>query len=233
MTTMTHDATLSRTRVGLLFAITSALTFGTSGALAKGLLESGWTPAGAVTARVWIAAIVLLPPALWALRGRWGAVRRHAPLLLAYGVIPVAGTQLAYFTAVAHMEVGLALLVEYTAPVAVLGWLWVRHGEKPGRRTLLGAAVAAVGLLLVLDVLGGNQVSALGMIWALAAMVGAASYFVMSAREVDDLPPTRSAASRCRALAGSVCWTFGSPPSPRTMPGSNSTGYGRSWRSVW
>ena len=49
------------------------------------------------------------------------------------------------------MQVGPALLIEYTAPAAVVVWLWLRHGQRPGRLTLAGAALAAVGLVLVLD----------------------------------------------------------------------------------
>ena len=30
------------------------------------------------------------------------------------------------------MEVGPALLIEYTAPAAVVIWLWLRHGQRPG-----------------------------------------------------------------------------------------------------
>lgn len=187
---------MNRTRNGLILALVSALTFGTSGSLAKGLMEAGWSPAGAVTARVWIAALALAVPTFLAMRGRWSALRRNARLIVAYGVIPVAGTQLAYFMAVSYMEVGLALLIEYCAPVLVLGWLWVRHGERPGVRTLLGAGVAAVGLLLVLDVFGaGGGIHPLGVIFALTSTFGAASYFVMSAHEPEGLPPI--------ALAGS------------------------------
>lgn len=198
MALMTHDRNSARTQYGLLLALISAITFGTSGSLAKGLLSAGWTPAGAVTARVWIAALVLTVPTALALRGQWGLLRKHALILLAYGTIPVAGTQLAYFSAVKHMEVGLALLIEYTAPVAVLGWLWVRHGERPNARTVIGAAVAGVGLLLVLDIVGGAHVSPVGMVWALIAMTGAACYFVMSARETPGLAPI--------VLAGGGLW---------------------------
>jgi drug/metabolite transporter (DMT)-like permease len=91
--------------------------------------------------------------------------------------------------------VGVALLIEYTAPVAVILWLWLRHGQRPGLLTLAGAAVAAVGLVLVLDLLSGADLSALGVVWALLAMVGAATYFVLSANEDNGLPPIVLAAS--------------------------------------
>ncbi|AXT86168.1 EamA family transporter [Aeromicrobium sp. A1-2] len=191
MMTMTHDVeATARSRVpqGLAFAALSAISFGLSGALAKGLLEAGWTPAAAVTLRIVIAAVVLLVPATIALRGRWALLRDNARLVVSYGVVAVAGCQFAYFNAVDHMQVGVALLIEYTAPVAVIGWLWFRHHQRPGRLTVLGAVVAAVGLVLVLELVSGASVSLVGVLWALGAMVGVAAYFVMSADEDNGLP---------------------------------------------
>jgi drug/metabolite transporter (DMT)-like permease len=192
MTTMTHDtptARASRLGSGLGFAVLSAMSFGLSGALARGLLDAGWTAGAAVAVRLVVAATVLVVPALIALRGQWGLVRRNLPLIAGYGLVAVAGCQLAYFNAVDHMQVGVALLIEYTAPVAVIGWMWLRHGQRPGVLTLVGAAVAALGLVLVLDLLSGADLSALGVLWALGAMVGAAVYFIISADEDNGLPP--------------------------------------------
>jgi drug/metabolite transporter (DMT)-like permease len=192
MTTLTRDispGTRSRTASGLVFALISATSFGLSGPLAKGLMEAGWSSGAAVAVRVGLAALVLAIPAALALRGRWWLLRVNAPLLLAYGAIAVAGTQLMFFNAVAVMPVGVALLIEYTAPVAVVAWLWLRHGERPHRLTVVGGVVAGVGLVLVLDVLTGGPVSLAGIGWSLLAMLGAATYFVLSAREHTGLPP--------------------------------------------
>jgi drug/metabolite transporter (DMT)-like permease len=186
MATMTDDrpAMHASARVaGLWLAVLSASSFGLSGSLASGLMDAGWTAGGAVVARVGLAALVLTVPALVALGGRWHLLRAAAPVVVAYGVLAVGGAQFAYFNAVRHMDVGVALLIEYTAPVAVVCWLWVRHGQRPRRVTTVGAVVAAVGLVLVLDLLSGADLSAVGVVWALVAMVGAAVYFVLSARE--------------------------------------------------
>lgn len=194
MALMTHD-TVGRGRLGpgLCFAVLSASSFGLSGSLARGLMDAGWSSAAAVVVRVLLAAVVLTPVAVVQLGGRWDLVRRNALLMTAYGLVAVAGCQLAFFNAVAHMEVGVALLVEYTAPVAVVGWLWLRHGQRPGRLTVLGTLLGAVGLLLVLDLVSSVQASVVGILWALGAMVGAAVYFVLSARD-DGLPGTVLAA---------------------------------------
>jgi drug/metabolite transporter (DMT)-like permease len=189
MATLTHDAVADGRLGGLGLAVASASSFGLSGPLARGLQDAGWTPAAAVAVRVLLAAVVLAPLAVARLRGRWHLLRRTAPLISAYGLIAVAGCQLAYFTAVAHMEVGVALLIEYTAPVAVVGWLWLRHGQRPGRLTVLGALIGTVGLLLVVDLLSTDaRADVVGVLWALAAMAGAATYFVLSARQSDGLP---------------------------------------------
>ncbi|WP_461120586.1 EamA family transporter [Saccharothrix stipae] len=195
MATMAHDTLVAgRLRTGLGFALLSASSFGLSGPLARGLMNAGWSSAAAVAVRVLLAAAVLAPIAVVQLRGRRHLLRRTAPLITAYGLVAVAGCQLAFFNAVARMEVGVALLVEYTAPVAVVGWLWLRHGQRPTRLTVLGAVLGLMGLLLVLDVVSGARVSAAGVLWALGAMVGAAVYFVLSARDGDGLPGTVLAA---------------------------------------
>ena len=145
--------------------------------------------------RVAIAALVVGPAGLVALRGRWSLLRRNLGVIVVYGVLAVVGTQFCYFAAVQHMQVGPALLIEYTSPAAVVAWMWVRHREPPGALTLAGAALAAVGLVLVLDIVGGVGLSPVGVMWALGATVGSAIYFVLSADEHTGLSPV--------ALAGS------------------------------
>ncbi|MGZ5417627.1 MAG: EamA family transporter [Nocardioides sp.] len=184
----------SRLGSGLAFAIVSATTFGMSGALASGLLDTGWSPGAVVLVRIGLAALVVAPFGALALRGRWGLLRSNAALIVTYGLLAVAGAQFCYFSAVSHMQVGPALLIEYTAPAAVVVWLWLRHDQTPGPVTLLGAGLAALGLVLVLDLLSGAELSTAGVLWALGAMVGAASYFIISADETNGLPPMALAA---------------------------------------
>src|SRR6476646_10963109 len=86
-----------RLAAGVGFAVLSSMSFGLSGALAKGLLDAGWSAGAAVTVRVSVAALVLVVPAVRALRGRWGLLRGNLGLLTGYGLVAVAGCQLAYF----------------------------------------------------------------------------------------------------------------------------------------
>ena len=141
-----------RSATGIMVALLSAVSFALSGALASPLLDAGWNAGAVVLVRIGAGALVVLPFGVAALRGQWGLLWRNLPLVTVYGVIAVAGAQFCYFSAVQHLDVGPALLIEYTAPAVVVVWLWVRHGQRPGRLTLVGAAVAGFGLLLVLDV---------------------------------------------------------------------------------
>jgi drug/metabolite transporter (DMT)-like permease len=174
---------------GVLLAIASATSFGLSGPLATGLLATGWSPGAIVLARIGIAALGLAPFALASLRGRWGLLRGQLTQLLVYGILAVAGAQFCYFSAVARMDVGPALLIEYTAPAAVVGWLWLRRGQRPRPLTVGGAVLAAAGLVLVLNLFSGAHLAWAGVAWALAAMVGATAYFLISADTGTGLPP--------------------------------------------
>src|SRR5690349_8900085 len=187
---VTDDTTAgTQLTAGLLFAIASATAFGLSGSLARGLLDGGWSAGAIVLVRLSLGALVVAPLAVRALRGRWGALRDHAGFILLFGALPVAGAQFGYFSAVQRMDVGPALLIEYTAPAAVVVWMWLRHGERPGPLTVAGAGLAALGLVLVLDLLSGANLDPVGVLWALAAMAGVAVYFVLAAKPRADLPP--------------------------------------------
>jgi drug/metabolite transporter (DMT)-like permease len=175
---------------GLALAALSAATFGTSGAFASSLLAVGWSPAAAVMARITVAAAVLAIPALLQLRGRWALLRRSAGKVAAFGLLAVAGCQFFYFSAIVRMPVAVALLLEYLGTVMIVGWLWVRQGQRPRRLTIIGAVAAIAGLVCVLNVTGSAHIDSIGVLWGLLAAVGMASYYLLSATGGEaELPP--------------------------------------------
>jgi drug/metabolite transporter (DMT)-like permease len=187
---------------GLGLAVLSAATFGTSGIFARSLIDAGWSANSAVAARIGIAALVLAAPALVALRGRWAVVRRAAGTIGLFGLLAVAGAQAAFFNAVRYLPVGVALLIEYSGIVLVVAWMWAAHGQRPRRLTVGGTLAAMVGLVLVLDLTGTVGVDPVGVLWALAAAVGLAAYFVISARVDPELPSVTLAAGGMAVGAG-------------------------------
>ncbi|ANQ70065.1 EamA family transporter [Rhodococcus sp. 008] len=182
-------------RNGLIFALLSAATFGVSGPFAKSLIESGWSPGGAVFARVAGGALVMMVIAVATQWPRLRQVSTHTRTVLLYGVFAISGVQLCFFNAVQHLSVGVALLLEYLAPIIVIGWVWITKGARPSVQTLLGAAVALIGAAVVIDVFGSAEISAVGVAWGLAAAACLAVYFVISERADGDLHPVVLAAS--------------------------------------
>ncbi|MGP7995937.1 MAG: EamA family transporter [Streptosporangiaceae bacterium] len=216
----------SRAGAGLALALLSAATFGTSGTFGSALIQAGWSPAAAVTARISLSALILTVPAIVQLRGRWALLRRDAARVAAFGLIAVAGCQLFYFNAIQRLPVGVALLLEYLGVLLVVGWLWLRYGQRPRRRTVAGTAAALAGLALVLGLTGTARIDPLGVMWGLLAAVGLAIYFLLSAgtghaSRAEPLPPiamTWAAMCTGGAALGLLGWAGLVPLTVRTGP---------------
>jgi drug/metabolite transporter (DMT)-like permease len=178
----------SSTTTGLLVALVAATTFGTSGALIKPMLAAGWSPAAAVTIRVFIGGVVLLPFALIALRGRWSVAWTNRGRILAMAFVGVAGTQLVYFASIQRIAVGTAILIEYMAPLLLVALAWVRTRKAPKAVVLIGSVVAIGGLVLVVSPGGGGTLDPLGVFFAVLAMIGCAIYYLVAAQPSNGLP---------------------------------------------
>lgn len=175
-------------RAGLVLAVLASLAFGTSGAFVKPLFEAGWTPAAAVAARTLIAALVLTPFAVVALRGRWHTVWSGRWQILGIALVGIAATQLAYFSAVERIAVGTAILIEYLAPVLLVVFAWATTRRIPRPVVIVGSIAAVSGLILVVGPGSLGSIDALGVLFAFLAAIGCAAYYLIAARPSDGLP---------------------------------------------
>jgi drug/metabolite transporter (DMT)-like permease len=194
---------------GLVLAVASALAFSSSGPFIKPLLEAGWSLGAALVVRMGVAGLVLSPALFIALRRQRGFLRRHGMLILAFGLMPVLGCQLFFFSAMQRMPVAVALLIQYLAPVMLVAFVWLRTRRAPSALVLWGSSVAIVGLVLVVDI-SGASFDLLGTLFALAAAVCVCAYFVISERAGDDLPPLALAAGGLltgAVIMGALCLT--------------------------
>ncbi|MFD9700915.1 DMT family transporter [Lentzea sp. NPDC059081] len=178
----------SRT-TGLIAAGVSFLSFGTSGAFVKPLLEAGWSPTAAVTARAFTAGLVLLPFVLWSLRGRWASLWHARWAVLGMGLVGVAVTQVLYFAAIQRIPVATALLIEFLAPLLLVGFTWAVSRKTPAPVVLIGSVLAVGGLVLVIGPGAIQAVDPIGLAAAFGAAIGCAVYFVIAARPNNGLPP--------------------------------------------
>lgn len=181
---MSRTASQNRT-VGIVAGLVAAVAFATSGPVVKPLLVAGWSPGSAILVRLSVAALLLAGPAAWALRGRWWVLRAEWRTVLGFGVLGVATASTMYYLAVDRLPVAVALLIEYTGPLLLVGWRWARERQAPTRATLVGAALATGGLVLVLDLTGSLELDPVGLVFALVSAVGNAAYFALTGRPTE------------------------------------------------
>ena len=176
-------------RLGVSLMIACGLTFGLSGSFATGLMRSGWTPGAAVLARIVCAAVVLLVAAALVDRAGLRNSPRHWRTIGGYGLTAIVGAQLSFFMAIQYLSVGVALMIQFLAPVVVIAWDWLVRHRRVGTVTLAGTALALVGAAAVIDVFGGLRLSPVGLAWAALSLAGATAFFLFAERSADTVSP--------------------------------------------
>jgi drug/metabolite transporter (DMT)-like permease len=196
---------------GLAFGIVSSITFGTSGPFGKALINAGYSPLQASWTRVAGATLVLVPLALLLRRRVAGrAVRSQWPLLLLYGLMGVAGCQSLYFVAASRLPVGVAILLEFTGPVIVVGWMRFVQRRSVPRTAMIGVGIALAGLACVVEVWTGLSIDLLGLLAGLGAAACQAAYFLIIDRVGDDADPLVMTAAG--STVGAVALAVVAPP---------------------
>ncbi|MEQ3551098.1 DMT family transporter [Pseudonocardia nematodicida] len=163
---------------GLVWALVSAAAYGFSGPLGAAFLEAGWSPGLTTLMRIAGAALLLLPVMIVLLL-RHPLDRTGTRKVVVFGVAAVAGVQLCFFQALQYLSVGVALLLEFLAPVLLVGWTWLTTRRTPSAITLAGCLVALAGLVLVVDPFGPQRVELVGIAWGLASALCVCVYFLL------------------------------------------------------
>jgi drug/metabolite transporter (DMT)-like permease len=185
-------------RAGYLMAAGAAVLWGVNGTVSKVVLGSGVSSLRLLEMRSLGAAIgfvvVLLALAPQRLRVR----RRELPFLALFGVCGLAFVQWFYFLAIHRLAVGIALLIEYLG--ALLVALWARYVfHEPVRRRIWAAlALALAGLAMIVDLLGGGELSSAGITFASVSAVTYTAYILLAERGVGD-----------RDAVSLLAWGFG------------------------
>ena len=164
--------------IGYVMAIGGAMLFSVNGSVSKVTLSSGLDSLDLVLLRCAGAMAALLLLVLIVEPSRLRVGRQEWPLLLVYGVIGIALVQWLYFVAIARLPVGIALLLEFTAPLLVALWATFVQRKDLGRTVWLALGLALAGLALVAEVWQGLTLDLVGVLAAAAAAVSLATYFV-------------------------------------------------------
>jgi len=173
-----------RPAVGYAMVTAAALLFGVNGAVSKVVLASGLsslrlTEVRSLGAFLGLAAILVAsrPEAL-------RASRRELVFLAFFGVAGVASVQLFYFLSIHRLQIGVSLLIQYTAPLLVALWVRLALREHVRRRVWAALALALAGLSLVVDLWGGVSLDGLGVTFGLLSAVTYAAYILLAEHAV-------------------------------------------------
>jgi drug/metabolite transporter (DMT)-like permease len=175
--------------LGHAMVLSAATLFAVNGVVSKVILQTGVSAPRLTEVRC-TGALLGLAVLLALVNPRSLRVSRsELPLLAVFGICGLAFVQWFYFAAIDRIAIGIALLIQYLAPVLVALWTrFVTHG--PVRRRIWAAlALALVGLSIVLEIWSGFALDGLGVAAALLAAVTYALYVLLAEREVGRRDP--------------------------------------------
>ena len=171
-----------------MVALAAAL-FAVNGTVSKVILKSGITADQLTELRCagGLVGLVLLAAAT-----RPGSLRvslNDLPLLVALGIGGLALVQWSYFYAIARLEIGIALLIQFVGPILVALWARLVFGEHVRQRIWLALCLALAGLTLIVEVWRGGTLSGAGVAAAVVAAVTYAAYILLAERGVHRRDP--------------------------------------------
>ena len=170
-----------RPTLGVIYAISGALLFGINASTSKVIMATGVEGSQIVLFRSFATAAIAAVILLFTNRSGFRVAKSEWPKLLAFGVVGVALMQWAYSMAVANLQVGIALLIEYTAIVWVPIAAMVLFKERVRARIWVGVALVLSGLVVVSN-LSLDGISLVGVGFAFMASATLTVYFIMGER---------------------------------------------------
>jgi drug/metabolite transporter (DMT)-like permease len=172
----------SRAAIGYALVLSAICLWSVNATIAKIVVDSGGMSALRLAQVRATGAGLLLFLAVALLRPRSLRIagRRELLFLAAFGVLGLALVHFLYFTAITHMDIGIALVIQYIAPVLVAVWARFFVHEPVRRRLWVALALALLGLSLVVEIWGGGELSGIGVLASLGGAFAYAFYILMA-----------------------------------------------------
>src|SRR3989441_461269 len=197
-------------RPGLGYAMVAAAAtlFAVNGTVSKVILGSGIGSQQLTEVRCAgaFAGLVLI-----ALAGRPGSLRvrrGELPLLVALG-IGLALVQWSYFFAIHRLEIGIALLIQFVAPILVALWARFVFDEPVRQRIWIALALSLAGLTLIVEVWHAGSLNGPGVAAAGLAAICFAAYILLAERGVRRRDPI--SLSAWGFLFATIFWSLVAP----------------------
>jgi drug/metabolite transporter (DMT)-like permease len=173
---------------GEVLLVIGAIAFAFNGIVSKILLQAGLSEWRLVQVRTGGAFLFLITFVLLRNAKSLKVTKKELPLLITYSVFGFALVQFGYFIAISRMNISMALIIEFTAPIWIVLWIkYVRKSFVP-KDMWIAISLAFVGMLLLAQVWDGMTLDTLGVIAAFLDAFALATFFILS----EKLTPTRS-----------------------------------------
>jgi drug/metabolite transporter (DMT)-like permease len=180
-------ARLGRPAVGYALVLSAVCLWSVNATVSKVVVDSGGLSPlrlaelrGTGAGLILFAAVALLRPETLQLSAR------DLGFLALFGIAGLACVHLLYFVAITHLDIGIALVIQYLAPVLVALWARFFVHEPVRRRLWVALALALSGLALVVEVWSGGALDGVGVAASLGAACAYAFYVLMAERSLRD-----------------------------------------------
>ena len=160
--------------VGTVAVLVAGSLFATSGVLIKHLVQGyGLQPLTVVAVRTALAALVLI--GFLGVRDRklLRIRARDIPFFLLFGLVCMALLQASWAYAVSLIDVGVAVVLNYTAPAWAALFAWPLLGERINRQKGVALLLTTTGVALIVHIFDAQFLSlnVEGLLWGLASGV--------------------------------------------------------------
>lgn len=166
--------------LGVTFILVASTGFGLAPTFANFSFAHGADAVGILLARFTIASILMLILRPFFVRGtQWPSRRLFIQIFLLGSVGFFLGT-LMYFTALKHIDSGLAVVIFYSNPVFIvlLSW-WVNH-HKPNRAVAVCLLFTLIGVFITVGQVGSGNLTSVFLV--LGASLEYSLYMIVSVR---------------------------------------------------
>lgn len=195
---------------GYLLVLSGSALWATNGIASTFVFDAGAiSPTDLTALRIFGSALVLGAGVVMLLPG---LSRSSLTRLALFGVFGVSLPQWLFYEAISRIDVPIALVIVYTAPVLVTAYERIARRRSLPLRVYLAILVAIGGV--VGTVLGGSggpgALSAAGLAFAVAAMVAYSGQILLATAQPSELSPLQRIGGAM--VFGSLIWVVVDPP---------------------
>ena len=194
---------------GEVLLVIGAIAFAFNGIVAKIVMQAGLSEWRMVQIRTGGAFLFLVTYVLLTNAKSLKVTKKELPLLITYSLFGFAIVQFGYFIAISRMNISMALIIEFTAPIWIVLWIkYVRKSFVP-KDMWIAISLAFIGMLLLAQVWKGMTLDTIGVIAAFLDAFALATYFILGER-LGHTRPTASLNSLGFGIASAI-WAIAFP----------------------